>query len=125
MTNNIFKRQEALLTHLKLRHMMSFYTQGKFMIKPLGNRVLIKRAEAKASKGGILLPDASKEKPKMGEVLAVGPGKIDEEGKLQPMSVKVGDKVLFSAYAGTEVKNENSTEELLVVAEEEILGILN
>lgn len=94
------------------------------MVKPLGNRVLVKRAEAKTTKGGILLPDSAKEKPKMGVVMAVGPGKADEDGKLQPMNVKVGDKILFTAYAGTEVKSEDPTVEFLIMAEEDILGVL-
>jgi len=94
------------------------------MMKPLGNRVLIKRAEAKTTKGGILLPESAKEKPKIGEVVAVGPGKIDEEGKIHPMHVRVGDKVLFTAYAGTEVKSEDVTTEYLIMSEEEILGVL-
>lgn len=94
-------------------------------IKPLGNRVLVKRSEAKTSKGGILLPDTAKEKPKQGEVLAVGPGKMDEKGKTQPMYVQVGDKVLFSSYAGTEVKTEDLDAEYLIMTEEEILGVLS
>ena len=93
-------------------------------MKPLGNRVLIKRAEAKTAKGGILLPDSAKEKPKVGEVIAVGPGKADEGGKLLPMHVCVGDQVLFSAYAGTQVKNDDAAAEYLIMAEDEILGIL-
>jgi chaperonin GroES len=66
--------------------------------KPLSNRVLIKRAKAQTTKGGILLPDSAQEKPKKGEVIAVGPGKFDDEGKLQPLHIKVGDRVLFSSY---------------------------
>jgi chaperonin GroES len=93
-------------------------------IKPLGNRVLVKRSEPKASKGGIILPDSAKEKPKQGEVVAVGPGKTDEEGALQPMNVRVGDNVLFSAYAGTEVKTDSRDEELLILSEDDILGVL-
>lgn len=92
-------------------------------IKPLGNRVLIKRSKAPASKGGILLPDSSQEKPKEGVVVAIGPGKTDDEGKLQPMTLKVGDTVLFSTYAGTEVKNES--EEMLIISEDDILGVLS
>ncbi len=94
------------------------------MMKPLGNRVLIKRAEAKTTKGGILLPDSAKEKPKIGEVVAIGPGKTDEEGKVLPMHVNIGDKVLFSAYAGTEVKSDDVSTEYLIMTEEEILGVL-
>lgn len=94
-------------------------------IKPLGNRVLVKRSEAKTSRGGIILPDSAQEKPKLGEVVAAGPGKIDEDGKLQAMNVRVGDKVLFSSYAGTEVKTEENNVEYLIMSEEEILGIIN
>lgn len=93
-------------------------------IKPLGNRVLIKRSEAKVSKGGIILPDTAQEKPRQGEVVAVGPGKIDEEGNKISMHVKVGDLVLFSSYAGTEVKNNDQQEEYLIMSEDDILGIL-
>lgn len=91
-------------------------------IKPLGNRVLIRRSKAPTTKGGILLPDSAQEKPKEGVVVEVGPGKVDEHGKRDTMQVKVGDLVLFSAYSGTEVKGED--EELLIISEEEILGIL-
>jgi chaperonin GroES len=94
-------------------------------IRPLGNRVLVKRSKKQKTKGGILLPEVAQEKPKEGEVIAVGPGKTDEDGKLQPMMVQVGDKVLFAAYAGTEVKKQGDDEdELLVMAEDEILGVL-
>src|ERR1700722_12981658 len=94
-------------------------------IKPLGNRVLIQRSKAKTTKGGIYLPDTAQEKPKEGKVVAVGPGKFDENGKHETMNVKVGDSVLFSSYAGTEVKGtEGSDEELLILSEDEILGVL-
>lgn len=93
-------------------------------IKPLGNRVLIKRSEAKVTKGGIILPDTAQEKPRQGEVVAVGPGKIDEEGHKISMHVKVGDQVLFSSYAGTEVKSNDQQEEYLIMSEDDILGIL-
>jgi chaperonin GroES len=93
-------------------------------IKPLGNRVLVKRSEAKMTKGGIILPDSAKEKPKQGEVIAAGPGSRDDEGTLQKMNVNVGDRVLFSAYAGTEVKTEELEAEYLILSEEDILGIL-
>lgn len=91
-------------------------------VKPLGNRVLIKREEAKASKGGILLPEAAQEKPRQGKILAVGPGKEDEKGNLTPMSVKVGELILFSSYAGTEFKTDE--EEYLILSEEDILGVI-
>ncbi|MDP3935177.1 MAG: co-chaperone GroES [Candidatus Giovannonibacteria bacterium] len=96
-------------------------------IKPLGDRVLIEpmsdEDKAKQSKGGILIPDtADKEKPMEGKVIAVGDGKILENGKLQPLSVKVGDKVLFSKYGPTEIKVDDK--EYLIAKEEDILGII-
>lgn len=91
-------------------------------IKPLGNRVLIKRSKAPTTKGGILLPDSAQEKPKEGVVMAVGSGKIDEKGNRETVEVKVGDRVLFGAYAGTEVKGDN--EEMLILSEDDILGVL-
>ncbi len=93
-------------------------------IKPLNNRVLVKRFKAQTSKGGIILPDTAQEKPKEGEVIAAGPGMRDEEGTVHPLTVKVGDRVLFSSYSGTEVKDEASDEEYLILAEEDILGVL-
>lgn len=93
-------------------------------IKPLSNRVLVKRSKATTSKGGIILPDTAQEKPKEGEVVAVGPGARDEDGNIHPLAVKVGDKVLFSTYAGTEVKDTQSDEEFLILSEEDILGVL-
>ena len=92
-------------------------------VKPLGNRVLVKRSKAAASKGGILLPDSAQEKPKEGEVIAVGEGKTNDSGKLEPLTLKVGDHVLFGAYAGTEVKADDN-EELLILTEDDVLGIL-
>ena len=97
---------------------------SKSKIKPLSNRVLIQRAKAQTTKGGILLPDTAQEKPKEGIVIATGPGKLDESGKIEPMNVKVGDKVLFSSYSGTEVKNLSDEEEFLIMSEEDILGVL-
>ena len=91
-------------------------------IKPLGNRVLIKRSKATTSQGGILLPDSAQEKPREGEVVAAGPGKRDEDGKLHVLSVKEGDRVLFNSYAGTEVQVDDS--EVLIMGEEEILAVL-
>ena len=91
-------------------------------IKPLSDRVLVKRSEAKASKGGIILPDSAQEKPKEGQVVAVGPGRLDDSGKREPLTVKVGDRVLFSSYAGTEVKEGDT--ELLLLSEKDILGVL-
>lgn len=92
-------------------------------LKPLGNRIVIQRSKAQASKGGILLPDSAQEKPREGDVIAVGPGKRNEDGHLEPLAVQVGDRVLFSSYSGTEVKLHD--EEFLILSEEDILGILN
>lgn len=96
-------------------------------IKPLGDRVLIKRSKAQTSKGGIILPDTAQEKPREGTIIAVGPGKADDNGKIEVLSVKVGDRVLFGPYAGTEIKEETTkeNEELLILSESEILGILS
>lgn len=93
-------------------------------IKPLGNRVLIKRLKAQTSKGGILLPDTAQEKQKEGTVIAVGPGKLDDNGQHEQMNVKAGDKVLFSSYSGTEVKNQMGEDEYLIMSEDDILCIL-
>ena len=93
-------------------------------IKPLGDRVLLKVLEAEAkTKGGIIIPDVAKEKPQEGEVVAVGKGKISESGSLTPLEVKVGDKVLFAKYGGTEVTTK-AGEEYLIVKEEDILAII-
>lgn len=96
-------------------------------IKPLGNRVLIQRSKAQTSKGGILLPDSAQEKPREGIVIAVGPGIFDDQGQHQPLNVKAGDTVLFSSYAGTEVKlaGENQDNEFLIMKEDDILGVLS
>lgn len=93
-------------------------------IRPLGNRVLVKRFKAQTTKGGIILPDTAQEKPKEGEVIAVGPGRVDDEGKMHSMHVKVGDKVLFGSYSGTEVKQSDQDEEQLILSEDDILGVL-
>ncbi|MBE9514348.1 MAG: co-chaperone GroES [Chloroflexi bacterium] len=90
-------------------------------IKPLGDRVVIKPTpKEEVSKGGIVLPDTAKEKPQEGEILAVGPGKLSEDGKLMPMEVKVGDKVIYSKYAGTEFKLDE--EEVVIMRESDILA---
>jgi len=92
-------------------------------LRPLHDRVLIKRLEEKeVMKGGIIIPDTAKEKPQDGEVIAVGPGKVTDDGKLQPMSVKVGDKILFGKYSGSEVKLGD--DEYLIMYEGDILGTL-
>ncbi|HOX54571.1 MAG: co-chaperone GroES [Candidatus Omnitrophica bacterium] len=93
-------------------------------IKPLGDRVLIKQLEAEEkTKGGIVLPDTAKEKPQEGKVIAVGPGKVLESGKIQEPGVKVGDKVLYGKYSGTEVSTK-SGEEYIIIKEEDILAII-
>ena len=92
--------------------------------KPLNNRVLIKRSKPQMTKRGILLPDTAQEKPKEGEVMAIGPGKLNDEGQLQPLTLKVGDRVLFTSYAGTEVKADAEDEELLIMSEDEILAVV-
>ena len=94
------------------------------MIKPLGDRVVIKVLEKEEkTKSGIVLPDTAKEKPQQGEVMAVGNGKVTEDGKTVPMNVKAGDKVLYGKYSGTEVKLDG--EEYLIIKESEILAILS
>ncbi len=92
-------------------------------IRPLQDRIIVKRvAEEEKTKGGIIIPDTAKEKPIEGKVVAAGNGKLQEDGKLRPLDVKAGDRVLFSKYAGTEVKLDG--EELLIMREEDILGVL-
>jgi len=92
-------------------------------IKPLGDRVVLKAlAQEEKTKSGIVLPDTAKEKPQQGEVLAVGSGKVLENGQKAPMEVKVGDKVIFSKYAGTEIKVDG--EEVLILGERDILAII-
>lgn len=92
-------------------------------IRPLHDRILVKRVEEQeVRRGGIIIPDTAKEKPQEGKVVAVGDGKILENGKRVPLDVKAGDRVLFGKYAGSEVKIEE--EEYLILREEDILGIL-
>ena len=92
-------------------------------VKPYGDRVLVKRLEAEArTKGGIVLPDSAKEKPKQGKIIAVGEGRLDDEGKRHEFTVKKGDIVLFTSYAGTEVKVDG--EEYLIMGEDDILAVL-
>lgn len=92
-------------------------------IKPLGDRLLVQRLEAEEkTKGGIVLPDTAKEKPKEGKIVGVGKGRITDDGKTVPLNVKVGDKILFTSYAGTDVKIEG--EEYLILREEDVLGII-
>jgi chaperonin GroES len=91
--------------------------------RPLHDRVVVRRIDAKAkTKGGIIIPDTAKEKPQEGEVVAVGPGGRDESGKLVPLDVKPGNRVLFGKWSGTEVKLDG--EELLIMKESDIMGII-
>jgi chaperonin GroES len=92
-------------------------------IRPLQDRIILKRVkEEEKSKGGIIIPDTAKEKPAEGEVMAVGNGKIMDDGTVRKLDVKVGDRVLFGKYSGTEVKIDG--EERLIVREEDILGVI-
>ncbi len=92
-------------------------------IQPLHDYILVRRFEEKEiKKGGIIIPDTAKEKPQEGEVIAVGPGKLTDEGKRLPMDAKVGDKILFGKYSGNEVRIDD--EEYLIMRESEVLGIL-
>ena len=91
--------------------------------RPLHDRVVVKRIEEEAkTAGGIIIPDTAKEKPQQGEVIAVGPGARDEAGKINPLDVKVGDRVLFGKWSGSEVKLDG--EELLIMKESDILGVV-
>jgi len=92
--------------------------------RPLHDRVVVRRVESEAkSAGGIIIPDTAAEKPQQGEVIAIGPGSRDEAGKLVPLDVKVGDKVLFGKWSGTEVKIDG--QELLIMKESDVMGVLD
>jgi chaperonin GroES len=91
--------------------------------RPLHDRVVVRRVEEDTkTRGGIIIPDTAKEKPQQGEIVAVGPGAVDEKGQVQPLDVKAGDRVLFGKWSGTEVKLDG--EELLIMKESDILGVL-
>jgi chaperonin GroES len=91
--------------------------------RPLHDRVLVRRVDAEEkTKGGIIIPDTAKEKPSEGKVVAVGKGKVSEDGKLTPLDVKKGDRILFSKYSGTEVNIEG--DEHLIIREDDVLGVL-
>ena len=101
----------------------NLWENTQMAFRPLGDRVLVKRVEEESkTKGGIIIPDTAKEKPQEGEVLAVGPGARDENGKLVPLDVKTGDRVLFGKWSGTEVKIDG--EDLLIMKESDILGVI-
>jgi chaperonin GroES len=92
-------------------------------IRPLQDRVIVQRVEEEEkTKGGIIIPDTAKEKPQEGKVVAVGKGKVNDEGKVTPLDVKAGDKILFGKYSGTEVKLNG--EEYLIMREDDILGVI-
>jgi len=93
-------------------------------IRPLQDRVIVKRIEeaVEKTKGGIIIPDTAKEKPQQGKVIAVGKGKVNDDGKITPLDVKVGDKILFGKYSGSEIKIDG--EEHLIMREEDILGVV-
>jgi chaperonin GroES len=90
---------------------------------PLHDRILVRRVEeADTTRGGIIIPDSAKDKPQEGEVISAGKGKINEEGKVRPLDVKEGDRILFGKYSGTEIKIDG--EDFIIMREEEVLGIL-
>ena len=92
-------------------------------LRPLGDRVVVKPiAREEMTKSGIVLPDTAKEKPQEGEIIAAGPGRLTDDGEREPMDVKVGDKVLYAKYAGTEFKVDD--EELLIVSQKDILAVV-
>ena len=92
-------------------------------LRPLGDRILVKRVkEEERTKGGIIIPDTAKEKPQEGKIVAVGKGKYGDDGKLIPIEVKAGDKILFGKYSGAEIKVDG--DEFLILKEDEILGVL-
>ncbi len=91
-------------------------------LKPLHDRILVRRNEEEEQQGSIIIPDTAKEKPQEAVVLAVGSGRVNDDGKVQPLDVKEGDTVIFGKYAGTEVKVDG--EELLIIREDDVLGVL-
>ena len=102
---------------------MATASANKLQLKPLADRVVLKKLDAEdKTSGGIVLPDTAKEKPQQGEIFAVGPGRVDDKGNRTPMEVKVGDKVLFAKYSGTEVKIEGV--EYLIMTERDILAVV-
>ena len=103
---------------------MATATKTKTRLRPLHDRILVKRVEEEeVRRGGIIIPDTAKEKPQEGKVIAVGTGKVSEDGKKIPLDVKAGDRILFGKYSGSEVKIDD--EEYLILKEEDVLGILD
>jgi chaperonin GroES len=95
-------------------------------LKPIGDRIVVRRSKAEeSSKGGILLPDAAKNKPQKGKVMAVGPGRLAKDGKRQALQVKPGDTILFTAWAGDEFQEKNAADAILVMREEDVLAVVD
>jgi len=93
-------------------------------LTPLHDRILVRRVEeAETTRGGLIIPDSAKDKPQEGEVISVGKGKVNDEGKVRPLDVKEGDRILFGKYSGTEIKLDG--EDFLIMREEEVLGIVS
>jgi chaperonin GroES len=102
---------------------MTFKEEDSMNFRPLHDRVVVRRLEGEEkTKGGIIIPDTAKEKPQEGEVIAVGPGARDESGKLVPIDLKAGDRILFGKWSGTEVKIDG--EELLIMKESDVMGVI-
>ena len=115
--------QNKLITHLSRAQAPREEPMAKLKFRPLHDRVVVKRIDAEEkTKGGIIIPDTAKEKPSQGEITAVGPGGRDEAGKLIPIDLRVGDRVLFGKWSGTEVKIEG--DELLIMKESDIMGVI-
>ena len=96
---------------------------AKSKFRPLHDRVVVRRVESEdKTKGGIIIPDTAKEKPQQGKIIAAGKGKVNDDGKLTPLDVKVGDRILFGKYSGSEIKLDG--EEHLIMREEDILGVI-
>jgi chaperonin GroES len=92
-------------------------------VRPLQDRILVERVEEEVKKGGIIIPDSAKEKPQQGKVIAVGPGRYDDSGKLVPMSLKKGDMILFGKYSGNDIRI--GEDELLIMREEDVLAVID
>jgi chaperonin GroES len=113
----------SIANQIRITSLQKGTVVAKSKFRPLHDRVVVKRIDAEAkTKGGIIIPDSAKEKPSQGEITAVGPGGRDESGKLVPIDLKVGDRVLFGKWSGTEIKLDG--EELLIMKESDIMGVL-
>jgi chaperonin GroES len=122
MWGPLSRHSPRTIKHTQTRKIVRRKERG-MKIRPLQDRIIVKRiAEEEKTKGGIIIPDTAKEKPQEGKVIAVGKGKVSEDGKVTPLDVKAGDKVLFGKYSGTEVKIDG--EEHLIMREDDILGVI-